>query len=184
MDLDINSLFLVLDNLSYYDLYYFPIVNKYYMSLNKNSHYIRLLDNKRIELMNKYENYFRMFRDNIINIIKYVGQVSFNSDIIFQGPINYELYITRQRLPDEIPSYVFQRNISDTELESYVYNRIRNGDIITIMIERNLSSIPLIRDSIDRWKEIDPDIVRYDEDDEINIRINPISVINTLIKRE
>lgn len=191
MDIDVNSLFLILDELSYEDLYNFPMVNKYYMSLNKNSHYLHLLNRKRTELLNLYEKVHQKLTDHIISLtygrIIAIEFYNVNSELTSIGGNMYELSTNYYRL-NHLFGETDDSNDDDTHsidmnaARSYIYDRIKNSDIINIVIFDN-SIDDYMREVIDYWIKIDPDIVtNRTYHNTIEIRINSPAIVKMFMK--
>lgn len=160
-----DELLTVLSNLSYKDLYNFPLVNKQYLNLNYDERYINLLKEKRQEL---YDKVYRTLIDHIIKIFQF-GYVSFDPrhTVTPQGIIMFEHKIEYNKNKD---LYIINNTYSMNreQIISYIDDRLRNiSNVVRLVMYRQYVGTNHryigMKEVIDYWVKFDPDTFSIEE---------------------
>lgn len=178
MELDLDSLFIILEKLSYKDLYNFPLINKYYLSLNQNPFYISLLYRKRDIL---YQKARKIIYDKLFEILNTNTGVM----IFYYITDKHKVSIAR----DVVGITCFD-DFGDTSMIQHnqlhlLINRLFNYDTVLVITQWNIMGIEYFKKEIRFWLDVDPDIVMNKSEETFPnyIRIYPRAVINRLMEQ-
>lgn len=174
-NLDLDSLFLILNELSYKDLYNFPKLNKFYKTLEQNPYYLQLLSKKKNEL---YDRAYVMLINYLIEVIdKTVGFISFDETYdLMVSSTGYELLKGNTSIDVDLK-----------QARSFIYIKLRENSVITISISKDPENTEFENEILDYWKLYDPDSIMFidnssnNDHDEFEIRITPSIYIERLI---